>query len=181
MNKHSILIGVSGGIAVYKTCELVRKLIKSDFKVHVVMTEHATEFVTPLTFKTLSNNPVFINMWEENNDPSMPHISLSDKCDIMIVAPATANIIGKITNGIADDLLSTLCLSFSGKIIIAPAMNEKMYLNPIVRENFSKLKKHKDKYIILDAEKGDLACGEKGLGRMTDIENIVKVIKNEIK
>lgn len=181
MKKQSVLIGVSGGIAVYKTCELIRKLVKSGYNTHAVMTEHAARFVTALTFKTLSNNPVFIDMWDENNDPSMPHISLSEQCDIMVVAPATANIIGKIANGIADDLLSTLCLSFSGKIIIAPAMNEKMYLNPIVQENLAKLRKFKDKYIVLDAEKGELACGKKGIGRMTDIENIFRTIKNGIK
>ena len=140
MKKRSVLVGISGGIAVYKTCELVRLLVKSDFNVYVVMTEHAAEFVTPLTFKALSNNPVFINMFAENSETAMPHISLSEQSDIMVIAPATANITGKMANGIADDLLSTLCLSFPGKIILAPAMNEKMYLNPIVQENLTKLK-----------------------------------------
>ena len=145
------------------------------------MTEHAKEFVTPLTFKTLSGNPVYTEMFSENRDSSMPHIQLSEMCSLMIIAPATANIIGKIANGIADDLLSTLCLSFSGKIILAPAMNDKMYLNPIVQDNLTKIKKYKDKYIILDHEKGDLVCGKQGLGRMTDIKNIFSSIKNEIK
>ena len=144
MKNQNILIGVSGGIAVYKTCELVRMFIKSNFNTHIVMTKNAAEFITPLTFKTLSANPVFIEMFTEaeNEQLSMPHISLSEQCSIMVVAPATANIIGKMANGIADDLLSTLCLSFSGKIILAPAMNEKMYLNPIVQNNISKLKSY---------------------------------------
>ncbi len=181
MKKETILIGVSGGIAAYKTCELVRMLVKSNYNTQVIMTEHAAEFVTPLTFKTLSNNPVFINMFEENKETAMPHISLSKQGDIMVIAPATANVIGKIANGIADDLLTTLCLSFPKKIILAPAMNEKMYENPIVRQNISKLKSYKDKYILLGPEKGDLACEEKGMGRMTDIKNIIKAVKDEIK
>ncbi len=181
MKTRTVLVGVSGGISAYKTCELVRQFIKSSYQVYVVMTEHAAQFVTPLTFKTLSQNPVFTDMWEENNDPSIAHISLSQNSDIMVVAPATANIIGKISHGIADDLLSTLCLSFKGKIILAPAMNENMYLNPVVQENIKKLKNMRSKYIICDAEKGDLACGIKGWGRMADINTIFNAVKNEIK
>ncbi len=176
-----ILLGISGGIAAYKSCELVRSLVKNKYSVHVVMTKNAVKFIAPLTFKTLSSNPVFIEMFAENNDNVMPHISLSDMSDILVIVPATANIIGKIANGIADDLLSTLCLSFSGRILIAPAMNSNMYMNSIFQLNLSKLKEDKKKYVILGPEEGDLACGIKGMGRMISPDKILKAIENEVK
>ncbi len=181
MMKKNIILGISGGIAVYKSCDLVRSLVKKSFNVFVVMTKNAKEFVCPLTFKILSNNPVFIDMFQENSGSAMPHISLSEKCSIMVIAPATANIIAKASGGIADDLLSTLILSFSGKILIAPSMNSKMYNNPFFQENLFRLKKKKEKFIVLDPEEGDLACGEKGIGRMIHIQKILHAIENETK
>ncbi len=181
MNKKTILIGISGGIATYKICDLIRQLIKNDFNVYTVMSKNATEFVTPLTFKTLTNNPVFMDMFEENTEVPMPHIALSKMADLMLIAPATANIIGKITHGIGDDLLSTLCLSFNKKILIAPAMNKEMHMNPIVQNNLTQLKNYKDKFIFIDPEQGELACGDYGMGRLAAIDTILSIIKNEIK
>ncbi|MBU1078287.1 MAG: hypothetical protein KKH98_13400 [Spirochaetes bacterium] len=179
--KKNILLGISGGIAAYKCCELVRTLVKKGFQVKVVMTEHAKEFVSPLTFRTLSGHPVFSDMFGENLSSAMPHISLSKESDIMVVAPATANIIAKTVHGFADDLLSTLILSFKGKVLFAPAMNSNMYNNPIFQENLKLLKKYDKKYKIIGPEKGDLACGDEGIGRMSEVDTIIKALQNEIK
>lgn len=178
--KKRILLGISGGIATYKICDLVRMLKKKKYQVHVVMTAHAKKFVSPLTFKTLTEQPVFSDMFAENDNSAMPHISLSMESDLMIIAPATANIISKIAHAIGDDLLSTLCLSFPNKIIIAPAMNFRMYENPLFQENLEKLKRYKEKYIIAGPETGDLACGE-GVGRLIEITKLLKIIEDEIK
>ncbi|MDD5067296.1 MAG: flavoprotein [bacterium] len=181
MKNKSIILGISGGIATYKVCDLARKLVKMDFTVHTVMTENAAQFVTPLTFKTLTGNPVFLRSFEETSRYSMPHISLSQIGRLMVLAPATANIIAKIAHGLADDLLSTLCLSFPHKIILAPSMNHHMYRNPVFQNNLALLRKYRDKYIIIDAEKGDLACGEEGEGRLADLQKIIRAVENEIK
>ncbi len=180
MNKKTILIGISGGIATYKICDMVRQLVKLNYNIYVTMTKNATQFVTPLTFKTLTNNPVFLDTFEENNENPMPHISLTKIADIMVIAPATANIIAKMAHGIGDDLVSTLCLSFNKKIIVAPAMNQEMYQNPIVQKNVTMLKNYSDKFMVLDPDKGDLACGDYGQGRLAALEKIIQIIKNEI-
>lgn len=173
----NLLLAVTGGIASYKACELVREFKKRQINVYVIMTENATKFVTPLTFKTLSGNPVFIDTFSENEKFDMPHISLSRICDTMLIAPATANIIAKIANGIADDLVSTIALSFNKNIYIAPAMNSEMYKNFFFQENLTKLRKAKN-IIIIEPEEGELACGETGIGRLPSLEKIVeKVIK----
>ncbi len=176
-----VLIGISGGIAAYKTIELIRLLKKSSIDVWVITTDNALKFVTPLTLKTVSGNPVFSNMFEENSLYSMPHISLTDNSSLLAIVPATANIISKIANGIADDLLSTISLSFDKKILIAPAMNTKMYLNPIIQENIKKLKKYRDKYRFIEPEAGQLACGDTGVGRLADIKEIYNIITDELK
>lgn len=177
--KNKLLLGVTASIAAYKACEIVREFKKKDIDVYVVMTKNATKLVTPLTFKTLSENPVFVEMFAENSFYAIPHINLSEICKTMLIAPATANIIGKIANGIADDLLSTLALSFKRNIFIAPAMNSAMYENPVVQENIKKLKKL-EKVFIIEPEEGELACGESGKGRLADINKIVKIVLKDV-
>ena len=135
-----IILGVTGGIAAYKACEIVRRLVKLGAAVKVVMTKNAAEFITPLTLQTLSKNPVICDMFTPYQREEIEHISLSDELDLLLVAPATANIIGKFANGVADDFLSTLFLSVTKPVVVAPAMNEKMYAHRVVKENFEKLK-----------------------------------------
>ncbi len=166
-----IILGVTGGIAVYKSCEIVRKLISLNAEVIVIMTQSAQKFVTPLTFETLSGREVVTEMFPENKFVATHHISLAQWADLILIAPATANLIGKIRGGIADDILTTVLISARSPIVIAPAMNVKMYENPIVRENISHLKKLG--YNFIDPEVGDLACREEGQGRLAEPEKIV--------
>lgn len=179
MKKNKLLLGVTASIAAYKSCEIVREFKKRDIDVYTVMTKNATKLVTPLTFKTLSENPVFVEMFAENSFYTMPHINLTEICKTMLIAPATANIIGKIANGIADDLLSTLALSFKRNIFIAPAMNSAMYNNPVVQQNIKKLKEL-ERIFVIEPEEGELACGEIGKGRLADINKIVKVVLKDV-
>ena len=178
-NKKIILLGVTGSIAAYKSCDLIRRLVKNDCDVHVIMTKNAAELVTPLTFKTLSKNPVSIDLFAEITDWRPEHISLAEKGDLMIIAPATANIIAKIAHGIADDALSATVLAFKGTKIIAPSMNTAMLGNPVTQENISILKQRN--FIIIDPEDGELACGKVGTGRLAPIEQIVDKIQNCLK
>ena len=169
-----ILIGISGGIAAYKTPLLIRELIKSGCKIKVVATDNALEFVTLTTLRTLSQNNVYFNIFSTEGEYSTEHISLTDWADCFIVAPATANIIGKFANGIADDALSTTLIAFNKEVFLAPSMNTKMYHNPIVQENIKKLKALGVK--IISPTKGNLACGYDGDGRMEEPKEIVKLI-----
>lgn len=170
-NKH-VVIGVTGSVAAYKSAELVSRLKQKGADVYVVMTKNAAELVGPATFKALSGNPVLTRMFSK--DELLPHIKLAEWMDILVIAPATANIIGKIANGIADDLLSTLVIAAEAPIIIAPAMNEKMYKAEIVKQNIDTLKKRG--YHIIGPEEGFLACGYEGSGRLADIDKIIKEI-----
>lgn len=170
LNKKNIVLGVSGGIAAYKAVELLRLFIKNGAAVHVVMTRSATEFVTPLTFQTLSGNPVSIDLFNLYREQEIGHISLADRADLLLVAPATANIIGKIANGIADDLLSTTIMATRAPVLLAPAMNMNMYANPLYHQNESRLRQHG--YHFVDAEAGELACGWSGNGRLATVESI---------
>ena len=166
-----IVLGVTGGIAAYKSAELVRLLVKKGACVNVVMTKHACQFITPLTMQTLSKNPVGVEMFDYQQRTEIEHIGLADKADILIIAPASANVIGKIANGIADDLLSTVVMATKAPILIAPSMNSNMYGNPIVQQNMKKLKVLG--YHFADPDSGELACGYKGVGRLTDLEKII--------
>ena len=139
--KRTIVLGVTGSISAYKACELTRQFVKAGDDVHVVMTDSAAKFVTPLTFLTLSRNPVGMDGFEPMEGWKPPHIALATKADIFVIAPATANIIGKIANGIADDMLSTTIMATPAKVVFAPAMNNEMYNNVIVQDNIAKLKK----------------------------------------
>ncbi|MDP2922454.1 MAG: flavoprotein [Candidatus Omnitrophota bacterium] len=181
MKKRNILVGVCGGIASYKTCELVRLFVRNGFSVKVIMTEAAAKFVTPLVFQNLSANPVYLDMFYLNNEENILHISLAGWADICVLAPLSANTLSKIAGGICDNLLTTVvcALGQETKVILAPAMNENMWKNSIIQENIGKLKKLK-KYIILDSQKGELACGSYGEGRMPEPEEIYKKIKSVI-
>lgn len=178
----NIVVGVSGGIAAYKACDVVSKLKKQGFKIDVIMTKNAQEFVSPLTFQTLSNQTVVTDMFETPSDWNVEHIELAKKADVFVIVPATANIIGKIANGIADDMLTTTIMATEAKKVIVPAMNTKMYHNPFVQENILKLKKHG--YYFIEPVSGLLACGDTGKGKMEDSTVIVEelcLIANQTK
>ena len=162
----NVVMGVTGGIACYKAADVVSRLTKLGINVDVIMTDHACEFVNPLTFRTLSGNPVVRDTFETPKEWKVGHISLAKKADIMLIAPATANIIGKVANGIADDMLSTTIMASRAFVVFAPAMNVNMYENPILQENISKLKKLG--YLFIEPEEGLLACGDTGKGRMAE-------------
>ena len=170
-----IVLGVSGGIACYKAVELVRLLVKAGFSVQVIMTRGAMEFVTPLTFQTLSGNPVATETFNLTQESEIGHINLADSADLFVIAPATANIIGKIANGIADDLLTTVIMATQAPVLLAPAMNIHMYENPIVQENLRKLGRLG--YHLLEPAEGFLACGYEGKGRLPDPEKIAEEIQ----
>lgn len=172
----TIVIGVAGGIAAYKAVEIVSRLKKAGHTVYVIMTKAATEFVTPLTFREISGNPVVADMWEEPKTWNVQHIALASRADLFLIAPATANIIGKIANGIADDMLTTTVMATKAPIILAPAMNTNMYLNPITQQNLNKLAGLG--YHIVEPASGMLACGVDGPGRLPEPADIVKKVKS---
>ena len=169
-----IVLGVTGGIAAYKSAELVRLLIKAGAEVHVVMTENATRFVTPLTFQALSGHPVWLDPWDDRRANSMSHIELSRSADALLVAPATANFLAKLAQGLADDLLSTLCLARDCPLLVAPAMNRQMWQNPATQRNIVRLQE--DGLDILGPDDGVQACGEVGEGRMVEPETICEAL-----
>ena len=171
----NIVLGITGGIAAYKACELARLMIKSGANVHVIMTKGAAEFVAPLTLQTLSRNPVHTDLFSLTQEAEVGHISLADRADLFVIAPSTANLIGKIAGGIADDLLTTTIMATKVPVLLAPAMNCNMYENPIVQENMNKLKGYG--YNFIDSETGELACGYEGKGRMAEPGDIMEEIE----
>ncbi|MEG2068896.1 MAG: bifunctional phosphopantothenoylcysteine decarboxylase/phosphopantothenate--cysteine ligase CoaBC [Acidaminococcaceae bacterium] len=171
-----IVLGVTGGIAVYKAVDLVSKLRKAGATVRVVMSAAAMEFVTPLTFKEISGNPVATSMWSTKQEFNVEHIALAEWADLLLVAPATANILAKAANGIADDLLSTVLLAAHSPIIFCPAMNTHMYENPLTQANLQKL--GACGFTIMPPASGFLACGTSGLGRLPEPATIVEFTKN---
>jgi len=166
----TVVVGVCGGIAAYKAVEVVSRLKKLGAEVNVIMTKNATQFVTPLTFQTISHNPVITDMFAEPKIWDVQHISLAEKADLMLIAPATANIIGKTANGIADDMLSTTIMATKAPVLFVPAMNTNMYDNPVVQQNISRLKSLG--YIFMEPDTGLLACGVSGRGRMPDLQAV---------
>ncbi|MGD0711393.1 MAG: bifunctional phosphopantothenoylcysteine decarboxylase/phosphopantothenate--cysteine ligase CoaBC [Bacteroidales bacterium] len=174
-----VILGISGGIAAYKSAVLIRLLVKAGAEVKVIATNHALEFITQLILETLSQNKLYYNLFSDENDFSTEHVSISDWGDIFIVAPATANIIGKLANGIADDALSTSLLAFNKKIFVAPSMNCKMFENFAVQKNLCFLKDNG--IIIIEPSEGYLACGYEGKGRMEEPENIISFVEKELK
>ena len=178
MKNKKILIGITGGIAAYKTCSLVNMFIKEGADVRVVMTEAATKFVAPLTFQSLTNHVVYRDMWQTYNKDEVEHISLAKWADIIVISPATANTIGKITLGLADNLLTTVVMATpkDTPILIVPAMNTNMWNNPLVQKNIEILLKDK-KYAFMDPRKGILACRDEGEGKIADNNDILEKAK----
>ena len=180
MKKH-VLIGVTGGIAVYKILDVASKLRKLGYEMNTIMTENACEFVNPLSFETLTNNYVVTDTFARPHKWEVEHIALAKRTDLMLIAPATANIIGKIANGIADDMLSTTVMAARCPVVIAPAMNTAMYENPIVQENIAYLKSKG--YLFIEPEAGWLACGDVGSGKLatpdTIVDYVTKILEKE--
>lgn len=169
-------IGVTGGIASYKIADLVSKLKKNDLDVIVMMTESATKFITPLTFKTLSDREVCTDLWSESNEWKVQHIGIAEQLDLLVIAPATANFIAKMACGIADDLLSTVVVANTAPVLVVPSMNTHMFENPIVQDNLSRLTDYG--YKVMEPDAGVLACGTSGKGRLPDIDLIYDQIMN---
>ena len=169
-----ILLGITGGIAAYKSAELVRELQRRSADVQVVMTDSACKFITPLTLQALSGKPVCVEMWDDRVPNGMPHIELSRNRDLVVIAPATADFIAKLVHGAADDLLSTLCLARECPLMVAPAMNRQMWENPATQRNVAQLRE--DGIVVLGPDVGDQACGEVGMGRMLEPLDLVREI-----
>lgn len=174
-NKPCVLIGVTGGIAAYKICSLVSSLHKQDYEVHVLMTREAQEFITPLTMQSLSGQKVILDMFTTDYTPEVHHISLAQKADAFVIAPATANVIAKVANGIADDMLTTTFLASKCEKLIVPAMNTAMLENPITQDNLKKCEQYG--MHILESGSGYLACGTTGKGRMPEPDQIEDALK----
>lgn len=171
LNGKTVVLGVSGGIAVYKACDLVSKLKKLGLNVHVIMTKAAAEFVSPLTFQSLSQNYVVSDMFVEPKTWDVEHITLAKKADLFLIVPATANVIGKIANGIADDMLTTTVMATKAPVLIAPAMNTNMYENVIVQNNIEFLQSLG--YNFVEPDSGRLACGDIGAGKLANVDTIL--------
>lgn len=174
----TVLLGVTGGIAAYKMPNVARMLKKMHCNVHVLMTQNATNFITPTTFETLTANKCLIDTFDRNFEFSVEHVALAKQADLVLIAPATANVIGKIANGIADDMLTTTVMACTCKCLVAPAMNHNMYHNSIVQENIEKLKRHG--YEIIDPVCGMLANGDTGDGKMPSEETLVEYVVKEL-
>ena len=169
-----ILLGITGGIAAYKSAELVRELQRSGADIQIIMTDSACQFITPVTMQALSGKPVYTGMWDNRVANGMPHIELSRDRDLVVVAPATADFMAKLVHGSADDLLATLCLARECPLMVAPAMNRRMWENPATQRNVAQLRK--DGIVVLGPDAGDQACGEVGMGRMIEPMDIVREI-----
>lgn len=175
----NILLGITGSIAVYKAADIAHRLYKKGYNVDVIMTQGATEFVTPLTFRSLTQNRVYTDVFEDDYPVEVEHISLAQKADLVLIAPATANCIGKIASGIGDDMLTTTILAVKNKpVLIAPAMNTNMWENPIVQDNIEKLKRYG--YRFIDPKEGLLAEASFGKGALADPEVIVDAVCAEL-
>lgn len=176
----NIVLGVTGSIAAYKAADIISRLKKLGHEVDVILTESGSRIITPITLQTLSKNKVYMDMFEEITPKEVKHISLAEKADLMLIAPATANIIGKIANGIADDFLSTVVMAAANTtpVYIAPAMNTNMYENPIVQANIEKLRSYG--YRFVEPKESLLACGTVGKGALADVDDIIKVIEGRM-
>ena len=174
----TVLIGVSGGIAAYKTAYLVSRLKKEGAEVHVIMTENACQFISPLTFETLSGQKCIVDTFDRNHVFEVEHVELAKKADVFMIAPATANVIAKTANGLADDMLTTTFLASSCPKIVAPAMNTRMFENPVTQDNLRKLEKYGVR--VIEPAYGYLACGDTGKGKMPEPADLLKYIEKEI-
>ncbi|MDD5166837.1 MAG: flavoprotein [Candidatus Omnitrophica bacterium] len=175
MKEKNIILGVTASIAIYKSCELVRRLKEGGFSVSVVMTSEAEELIKPIVFQSLSGNKVYRGLFDTPEAWEIEHISLAEKAGLVLIAPATANIIGKIASGICDDLLTCVVSATKAPVLIAPAMNENMYKNKITQGNIKKLESLGYKFIA--PREGRLACGKMGVGCLAEVETIIKEIK----
>ncbi|MEE1025171.1 MAG: bifunctional phosphopantothenoylcysteine decarboxylase/phosphopantothenate--cysteine ligase CoaBC, partial [Acutalibacteraceae bacterium] len=173
----NVVLGVTGSIAAYKIANLASMLKKLNADVTVLMTENATNFINPITFETLTGNKCLIDTFDRNFQYSVEHVSLAKKADVVLIAPASANVIGKLANGIADDMLTTTVMACDCKKIIAPAMNTRMYKNPIVQDNMDKLARFG--YEVISADTGYLACGDEGVGKMPSENVLMQYILRE--
>ncbi len=171
-----IVLGVSSSIAIYKACEIIRQLQKKNHSVQVIMTQKASQFISPLLFQALTGNPVLINLFETKETEKIEHIELARKTELLLIAPATANFIAKMASGIADDFLSTFYLAVNCPVIVAPAMNEAMYLHPRTQANLQELRRQG--VIICEPERGLLACGDEGWGRLAEVEKIIALAES---
>jgi phosphopantothenoylcysteine decarboxylase/phosphopantothenate--cysteine ligase len=174
----TVLLAVTGGIAAYKMANLASMLKKLECNVHVLMTENATNFINPITFETLTENKCLVDTFDRNFEYNVKHVSLAKQADVVLVAPATANVIGKMANGLADDILTTTIITCPCKKIVAPAMNTNMYNNPIVQDNIRKLKEYGMEVVTPDT--GYLACGDIGAGKMPSEQVLLQYILKEI-
>ena len=177
--RKTVIVGITASIAAYKACEIVNLLQKNSFDVRVIMTKDALEFVTPLTLQTLSGNKVLTDIFEPPDKWSPVHTSLADSASLILIAPATANVIGKLANGICDDLLTCVVYASGAPVLIAPAMNENMYNHKVVMANIAKLEKIG--YAFVGPVKGRLACGHEDIGHIADVGTIVKEAKRLLK
>lgn len=173
----NVLLGITGGIACYKAAELTSLLVKQHADVHVIMTKGATEFMSPLTFEALTGNKVHTDIFDKDAGTEIPHISLSGNADVMIIAPATANVIAKIAHGLADDILTSTTLAANCPKIIAPAMNTRMYENPVTTDNIEKLRNYG--WVVIEPDSGRLACGDTGKGKLPSPERLLEAVLRE--
>jgi phosphopantothenoylcysteine decarboxylase/phosphopantothenate--cysteine ligase len=172
----NILIGVTGGISAYKVCDIISSLKYKGANINVIMTKNATKFITPLTLETLSKNKVYVDMFDFDYESEVKHIALAKKADLILVAPCSANVIAKLANGVADDMLTTTLIASKAQVIIAPAMNDNMYSNSIVQDNINKLKRFG--YEFVEPDIGNLACGYIGRGKLAKKETIISYLEN---
>ena len=170
-----LIVGITGGIAAYKGAELVRLLVRQGIDVQVVMTQAACHFITPVTLQALSGKPVFTDLWDDRIDNGMAHIEFSRDADAILIAPASADFMAKITHGLADDLLSNICLARNCPLLVAPAMNVQMWENPATKRNVAQLKR--DGVVVLGPDSGNQACGDTGFGRMLEPEMLLEEIE----
>lgn len=177
--KPHLVLGVTGSIAAYKAAELVRLFIRKGWEVSVVMTSCATEFVTPLTFQTLSRNAVGTGLFDEKDGWHPDHISYADRADLLVIAPCTANVMAKLAHGLADDALTATALACAAPLVIAPAMNDRMWEHPATRENLRILQARQA--VIVDVSQGELACGCEGRGRLAPLEDIIAAVEQVLK
>ena len=175
----TVLLGVTGGIAAYKAAYLASALVKLHANVEVVMTQHATQFIAPLTFEQLTGNRCMVDTFDRNFQFQVEHVSIAKKADVVMIAPASANVIGKLAHGIADDMLTTTIMACKCKKFISPAMNTNMFENPIVQENIEKLKSLG--YQFIEPKESMLACGTLGKGALADVDVIVDIVEGSMK
>ena len=178
MKDQHIILGVTGSIAAFKAADLTARLVAADARVTVILTASAQQFIRPLTFRSLTPDPVITDLWQQTGPAQPVHVSIAARADLLLVAPATANIIGKMANGLADDMLSCTAISVACPIVIAPAMNDCMYGHPVVQQNITKLRELGCTFV--GPEKGRLASGRVGMGRLADLDVILRAAEDAL-